>query len=75
MGSAAPGTPEEVHTRAVQTVSDYAEAAVVKKIEKSDALSEEGKAKLKAEVAKLKSEILAKIEEIRAKTKTGDAEK
>ena len=64
-------TPEEVHTRAVQTVSDYAEAAVVKKIEASENLSPEGKEKLKAEVAKLKAEILARIEEIRAKT--GDA--
>lgn len=63
-------TPEEVHTVAVQKVSDYAEAAVTKKIEASDNLTEAGKAKLIAEVAKLKAEILAKIEEIRAKTKT-----
>lgn len=68
-------TPEEVHTRAVQTVSDYAEAAVVKKIEASENLSDTGKEKLKAEVAKLKVEILAKIEEIRKKTKTGAADK
>lgn len=68
-------TPEEVHTRAVQTVSDYAEAAINRKIEASENLSPEGKEKLKAEVAKLKAEILAKIEEIRAKTKTIDAEK
>ena len=68
-------TPEEVHTRAVQTVSDYAESAINKKIEDSENLSEEGKAKLKAEVAKIKAEILAKIEEIRAKTKTGEAGK
>ena len=61
-------TPEEVHNAAVKKVSDYAEAAINKKIEASENLSEEGKAKLKAEVAKLKAEILAKIEEIRAKT-------
>ena len=65
-------TPEEVHTRAVQTVSDYAEAAINKKIETSESLSKAGKEKLRAEVAKLKAEILAKIEEIRAKTKTGE---
>jgi uncharacterized protein YceK len=68
-------TPEAVHNAAVQKVSDYAEAAINKKIEASENLSEAGKAKLKAEVAKLKAEILAKIEEIRAKTKTGEAAK
>lgn len=68
-------TPEEVHKIAVQKVSDFAEAAVNKKIEASENLSDAGKAKLKAEVAKLKAEILAKIEEIRAKTKTGEAAK
>jgi len=68
-------TPEEVHDMAVQKVSDYAEAAVNRKIEKSDTLSDEGKAKLKAEVAKLKAEILARIAAIKEKTKTGDAEK
>lgn len=64
-------TPEEVHNAAVQKVSDYAEAAVNRKIEKSDNLSEEGKAKLKAEVAELKAEILARIAAIKEKTKTG----
>ena len=68
-------TPEAVHNAAVQKVSDYAEAAINRKIEASESLSEAGKEKLKAEVAKLKAEILAKIEEIRAKTKTGGAEK
>ena len=72
-------TPEEVHKIAVQKVTDYAEAAVTKKIEASENLSPEGKERLKAEVARLKAEILAKIEEIRAKTKTkaseDDAEK
>lgn len=68
-------TPEEVHKIAVQKVSDFAEAAVNKKIEASEDLSDAGKSKLKAEVAKLKADILAKIEEIRLKTKTGGAEK
>ena len=39
-------------------------------MEKSENLSEEGKARLKAEVAKLKEEILARIAEIKAKTRT-----
>ena len=64
-------TPEEVHLAAVRKVSEFAEAAVSRKIEGSENLSEAGKAKLKAEVAKLKAEIVARIEEIRAKTKTG----
>ena len=63
-------TPEAVHNAAVEKVSEYAEAAINRKIEKSDNLSEEGKAKLKAEVARLKAEILAKIAEIKAKTRT-----
>ena len=63
-------TPEAVHNAAVKKVSEYAEAAINRKIEKSDNLSEEGKANLKAEVAKLKAEILAKIAEIKAKTST-----
>lgn len=67
-------TPEEVHNVAVKKVSDYAEAAVTKKIEASENLSPEGKERLKAEVAKLKAEILAKIEEIRSKTKTKASE-
>lgn len=67
-------TPEEVHQIAVQKVSDYAEAAINKKIEASENLSETGKEKLKAEVAKLKAEILEKIEAIRAKTKTLETE-
>lgn len=58
-------TPAAVHNAAVEKVSEYAEAAINKKIEN---LSDEGKAKLKAEVAKLKAEILAKIAEIKAKT-------
>ena len=64
-------TPEEVHLAAVRKVSEFAESAVNKKIEASKNLSDEGKEKLKAEIAKLKAEIVAKIEEIRAKTKTG----
>lgn len=68
-------TPEAVHTRTVQAVADYAEAAVNRKIDASANLSEEGKAKLREEVAKLKAEIIARIEAIRAKTKTGDAGK
>ena len=63
-------TPEAVHNAAVEKVSEYAESAINRKIEKSENLSEEGKAKLKAEVAKLKAEILAKIAEIKAKTRT-----
>ena len=66
-------TPEAVHTRTVQTVADYAEAAVNRKIDASANLSEEGKARLREEVAKLKAEIIARIEAIRQKTKTGDA--
>ena len=65
-------TPEEVHNAAVAKVSEYAEAAINKKIEKSANLSDEGKAKLKAEVAKLKAEILARIAEIKAKTETAE---
>lgn len=61
-------TPAAVHNAAVEKVSEYAEAAINKKIESSANLSDEGKAKLKAEVAKLKAEILAKIAEIKAKT-------
>ena len=61
-------TPEEVHNAAVEKVSDYAEAALAQKIDASANLSDEGKAKLKAEVAKLKAEILARIAEIKAKT-------
>jgi len=68
MYSAFGTTPEEVHNAAVEKVSEYAEAAINKKIESSANLSDEGKAKLKAEVAKLKAEILAKIAEIKAKT-------
>jgi len=64
-------TPEEVHDIAVQKVSDYAEAAVNRKIEKSEVLSDAGKEKLKAEVAELKAEILARIAAIKEKTKTG----
>lgn len=63
-------TPEAVHNAAVEKVSEYAEAAINRKIEKSENLSEEGKAKLKAEVARLKAEILARIAEIKAKTRT-----
>lgn len=66
-------TPEEVHKIAVQKVSDYAEAAIAKKIEASEDLTDAGKERLKAEVSELKADILAKIEEIRAKTKTGGA--
>ena len=66
-------TPEEVHNVAVAKVSEYAESAINRKIEKSENLSDEGKAKLKAEVAKLKAEILAKIAEIKAKTETAAA--
>ena len=66
-------TPETVHTRAVTAVADYAEAAVNRKIDASANLSEEGKARLREEVAKLKAEIIARIEAIRQKTKTGDA--
>ena len=65
-------TPEEVHNAAVAKVSEYAEAAINKKIEKSANLSDEGKAKLKAEVAKLKAVILARIAEIKAKTETAE---
>lgn len=65
-------TPEEVHNAAVAKVSEYAEAAINKKIEASENLTDEGKAKLKAEVAKLKAEILAKIAEIKAKTETAE---
>lgn len=61
-------TTDEVHDLAVQKVSEYAETAVNKKIEKSEYLSEEGKAQLKADVAKLKEEILVRIAEIKAKT-------
>ena len=64
-------TPEEVHLAAVRKVGEFAEAALNKKIEASENLSDEGKEKLKAEVAKLKAEIVARIEEIRAKTGTG----
>ena len=62
-------TPEAVHNAAVEKVSEYAEAAINRKIEKSENLSEEGKAKLKAEVARLKAEILVRIAEIKAKTR------
>lgn len=61
-------TPEELHDLAVEKVTDYAEDALAQKIDASANLSDEGKAKLKAEVAKLKAEILAKIAEIKAKT-------
>lgn len=67
-------SPEEVHAAAVQKLSDYAESAVNKKIDKSTNLSDEGKAKLKAEVAKLKAEIIEKIAEIKAKTDLAKAE-
>ena len=65
-------TPEEVHNAAVAKVSEYAEAAINKKIEASENLTDEGKAKLKAEVAKLKAEILVKIAEIKSKTETAE---
>ena len=67
-------TPEAVHNAAVAKVSKYAEAAINRKIEKSENLSEEGKAKLKAEVARLKAEILAKIAEIKSKTRTPEVQ-
>ena len=60
-------SPDELHDIAVQKVTDYAENAINKKIEASDKLTEEGKVKLKAEVARLKNEIIAKIAEIKAK--------
>ena len=67
-------TPDELHDLAVEKVTDYAETAINKKIENSENLTAEGKAKLKAEVAKLKAEILAKIAEIKAKLDSPDAE-
>ena len=67
-------TPEEVHNVAVAKVSEYAETAINRKIERSENLSDEGKAKLKAEVAKLKAEILARIAEIKSKTETAAAD-
>ena len=67
-------TPDELHDLAVEKVTDYAETAINKKIENSENLTAEGKAKLKAEVAKLKAEILAKIAEIKAKLDRPDAE-
>lgn len=66
-------SPEELHDLAVEKVTDYAETAINKKIENSENLTDEGKAKLKAEVAKLKAEILAKIAEIKAKLDSPDA--
>ena len=60
-------TPEEVHKLAVEKVTSYAEDYVIKKIEASKDLSEEGKAKAKAEVLKVKEEALKKIEELKAK--------
>ncbi len=66
-------SPDELHDLAVEKVTDYAETAINKKIENSENLTDEGKAKLKAEVAKLKAEILAKIAEIKAKLDSPDA--
>lgn len=60
-------SPEELHDLAVEKVTDYAEAAITKKIESSENLTAAGKEKLKAEVAKLKAEILARIAAIKAK--------
>ena len=67
-------SPEELHDLAVEKVTDYAETAINKKIENSENLTDEGKAKLKTEVAKLKAEILAKIAEIKAKLDSPAAE-
>ena len=66
-------TPEELHDLAVEKVTDYAEDAINKKIEKSENLSDAGKAKLKSEVAKLKAEIIAKLAEIKAKMEKPEA--
>ena len=60
-------SPDELHDLAVEKVTDYAETAINKKIENSENLTDEGKAKLKAEVAKLKAEILVRIAAIKAK--------
>ena len=60
-------TPEQAHQYAVEKVTDYAENYVVKKIQKSDNLTEAGKVKLVAETARIKQEILDKIAELKAK--------
>lgn len=60
-------TPEQAHQYAVEKVTDYAENYVVKKIQKSENLTEAGKAKLVAETARIKQEVLDKIAELKAK--------
>ena len=66
------GIPSDAHDAAVQKVSEYVENAINKKIDKSENLSDAGKAKLKAEVAKLKEEILVRIAKIKEKAEAGD---
>lgn len=66
---------ETVHSQAIEKVSEYAIDVAEKKIDASADLSEEGKAKLKAEVQKLRDEILERIEAIRQKVKDSKAKK
>lgn len=68
-------TPEQAHQYAVEKVTDYVENYVVKKIEKSDNLTDQAKEKLIIETAVIKKEILNRIAKLKEKYDQAKAEK
>lgn len=55
-------TPEQLHTEAVDKLSEYLENMACQKIDASEYLTEKAKTELKEEVSKTREEILIRIE-------------